>query len=247
MLVHGVRPLTIALSKGWALEIALVNSRTRLSQWASEVTQSARATVLVEPSLLAELAEKPGADVELIGVVQTPVDSLHRIPIDQTFNGVLFDRPTQPGTIGTLLRSIDALAGSGLVVSGHAADLYDPKSVRASTGSIFAVPSVRVPSPQSVLEWVEGSRADGVGVKIVATDEEGDCSLWDFDFTQPVLTLIGNETTGLSRAWREAADATVKIPMQGSASSLNAATAASLMLYEISRQRSSISRQKNRD
>ena len=61
--------------------------------------------------------------------------------------------------------------------------------------------------------------------------------MWDYDFTQPSLVLIGNETTGLARGWREAADVMVRVPMSGSASSLNASNAATLMLYEAARQR----------
>ena len=59
---------------------------------------------------------------------------------------VVFDRPTTPGNIGTLIRSADAFGAAGVIVTGHAADPYDPKAVRASTGSLFAVPVVRVPA-----------------------------------------------------------------------------------------------------
>lgn len=72
---------------------------------------------------------------------------------------------------------------------------------------------------------------------LVGTDERGDCEVFDFDFTQPTLLLIGNETAGLSTAWRELCDYTVSIPMTGSASSLNAANAATAVLYEAARQR----------
>jgi len=72
---------------------------------------------------------------------------------------------------------------------------------------------------------------------LVATDEHGEVDVSAFDFRQPTLLLLGNETAGLSRAWRELADVTVSIRMAGSASSLNAANAASVVLYEARRQR----------
>ena len=72
---------------------------------------------------------------------------------------------------------------------------------------------------------------------LAAADEHGDRDVFDFDLTQPALLVIGNEGTGLSAAWREACDAVVRIPMAGAASSLNAAAAATVMLYEAARQR----------
>jgi TrmH family RNA methyltransferase len=71
----------------------------------------------------------------------------------------------------------------------------------------------------------------------VGTDENGDVDIAEHDFTAPTVVLVGNETTGLSSAWREACDRLVRIPMAGTASSLNAATAASVVLYESARQR----------
>ncbi|MFE0591307.1 TrmH family RNA methyltransferase [Micromonospora echinospora] len=155
---------------------------------------------------------------------------------------VVFDRPTSPGNIGTLVRSADAFGASGVIVTGHAADVYDPKAVRASTGSLFALPVIRVPSHQAVLSWVADVRADGIDMSIMGTDERGILDAAQYDFTQPTLTLIGNETTGLSSGWREACDQLVRIPMFGSASSLNAATAATVVLYESARQRAAARR-----
>ena len=106
------------------------------------------------------------------------------------------------------------------------------------TGSFFSVPTVRAASPHDVLEWVEDQRSSGVPIVVAATDEDGDAEIAAFDLTQPVLLLIGNETAGLSRAWRDAADVTLSIPMVGTASSLTAANAASIVLYEARRQRS---------
>jgi TrmH family RNA methyltransferase len=155
---------------------------------------------------------------------------------------VVFDRPASPGNIGTLVRSADAFGASGVIVSGHAADVYDPRSVRASTGSLFSVPVVRVPSHRAVLDWADAVRASGTGVRLVGTDEHGDVDVADVDLTLPTMLLVGNEAAGLSVAWREACDDLARIPMLGAASSLNAATAASVVLYESARQRNAAGR-----
>lgn len=237
MLVQGVRPISLAIEHGWELESVLFADGRRLSDWARGILAATTEPVAVRPELLARLAEKPDGEVELVAVVRIPSDDLGRIPTPESFLGLLFDRASQPGNIGSILRSADAFGADGVIVTGHAADVYDPRSVRASTGSLFAVPAVRAPAPADVLAWVADVRDAGCAVRMLAMDEDGDEDIWDCDLTGPVLVLIGNETTGLARSWREAADITVRIPMGGSASSLNAANAAALVLYEAKRQR----------
>jgi tRNA G18 (ribose-2'-O)-methylase SpoU len=136
------------------------------------------------------------------------------------------------------VRSADAFGAAAVIVTGHAADPYDPRSVRASTGSIFALPVIRADAPRPVLDRVAELRRDGLPLEIVGTDEHGAVDVADHDLTGPRLLLIGNETGGLSAGWRDAADVTVRIPITGAASSLNAATAATVVLYEAVRQRS---------
>lgn len=243
-LVQGVRPITLAVEHGWTIR-ALIHADARdserpLSRWAADLLQSQRGAerVSMAPELLAELGEKDETPPELIAVVEMPADDLTRITVGPDFLGVVFDRPTGPGNIGSIIRSADAFGADGLIVTGHAADVYDPKAVRASTGSLFALPAVRVPSQREVMAWVEHQRALGTPIVVVGTDEKGEADIFDFDLTRPTLLLIGNETSGLSTAWKELADHLLRIPMTGSASSLNAANAATAVLYEVSRQRS---------
>ena len=239
-LVQGVRPITLALEHGWPVHALLYDGGRALSRWATELLRGSGAEqVAMAADLLAELGGKNESPPEVIAVVGIPEDDLSRIPVPgDGFLGVLFDRPTSPGNIGSVIRSADAFGADGLVVTGHAADVYDPKSVRASTGSLFALPAVRVPSQREVEHWLDRQRSAGRPVTVVGTDEHGETELYDFDFAgQAVLLLIGNETAGLSAGWRERCDRTVSIPMSGSASSLNAANAATAVLYEAARQR----------
>jgi TrmH family RNA methyltransferase len=190
---------------------------------------------------MAELGGKAETEPELLAIVAMPADDLARIPAGPGMLAVVFDRPATPGNIGTLIRSADVFGAAGVIVTGHAADVYDPKAVRASTGSLFSVPAVRVASHRPVLDWVADLRDRGVAVQVVGTDENGGLDAARCDLTQPTLLLIGNETAGLSTAWREASDHLVRIPMAASAaSSLNAATAASVVLYESIRQKTTV-------
>ncbi|MDF3287986.1 RNA methyltransferase [Streptomyces silvisoli] len=237
-LVQGVRPITLAVRYGWPVHALIYDEQRKLSQWAEELLRTVRTEHIATTSdMVADLGEKNESAPEVVAVVGMPADDLDRITVRDDFLGVLFDRPTSPGNIGSIIRSADAFGADGLIVAGHAADVYDPKSVRASTGSLFALPSVRVASPREVVDWVDAQRAAGQPVVLVGTDEQGDCDVFDFDLTQPVLLLVGNETNGLSNAWREVCDHTVRIPMTGAASSLNAANATTAVLYEAARQR----------
>ena len=229
-LVQGVRPITLAIEHGWTIRSLISDGRPRLSTWAGGVWESTTAEqIVMAPELVAELGEKDEPS-ELLAVVEMPADDLTRL--DPTGLSVVFDRPSQPGNLGTLSRSADAFGATALVVTGHAADPYDPRTVRSSTGSLFALTVVRAPSHREVLSWAEPH-----GIRVVGTDETGGVDVRDADLTGPLIVVVGNETVGMTSAWREACDALVAIPMAGSASSLNAATAGSIVLEEAFRQR----------
>jgi tRNA G18 (ribose-2'-O)-methylase SpoU len=239
-LVQGVRPITLAVRHGATIRSLIYPAGRQLSEWADALVadQGLRAErVAMAPELLAELAAKDDDATELLAVAAQPADRLERVPVGPDFLGVAFDRPTSPGNVGTVIRSADAFGAAGVIVAGHAADPYDPRAVRASTGSLFALPVVRVQAPGVVLDWLAGARAAGVPVRVVGTDETGEFDVADHDLTGPTLLVIGNETTGMSAAWREACDVVVRIPIGGAASSLNAASASSVVLYETARQR----------
>lgn len=237
-LVQGVRPVTMAVRHGWEIRALLYDDRAALSGWAREMLDTVPAIrAAVAPELMHELGGKTGAVPELLAVVGLPPDDLSRIPVSPALLTVVFDRPASPGNIGSVIRSADALGASGVIITGHAADVYDPQAVRASTGSLFSVPAVRVPSHRDVTGWLADIRAGGLDARLAGTDETGTQVLAHYDFTRPALVVIGSETSGLSAAWREACDDVIRIPMSGSASSLNAAAAASIVLYEAARQR----------
>jgi tRNA G18 (ribose-2'-O)-methylase SpoU len=234
-LVHGVRPISLALDSGWPVRTLLYNADSPLSAWARDaLAESSGDQVAMSGELMRELGEKNEDTPELIVVVELPPDDLARVELSQQTLGVIFDRPASPGNIGTLIRSADAFSATFVLVTGHAADPYDPRSVRASAGSLFGLPVVRAPSHVPVLSFLATSTHRPL---LVATDETGDVDIAEADLSGPLILLVGNETAGLSSAWRDAADLTVRIPITGTASSLNAASAATVALYEAARHR----------
>ncbi len=242
-IVEGVRPLTQAVRYHWKVRALVYSSQRRLSSWAEGILSNANAEQHFElsPELLKKLSQKDETS-ELMAVVGIREDTLDRIPIAEPFTIVIFDRPNNPGNLGTLIRTCDALGAHGLVISGHAVDLYDPEVIRATTGSFFALPVVRQPSHLELLPWISRLRERFPTLQIVGSSAKAALPLDRHDFTQPTILLIGNENHGLSQGYKALCNALVTIPMAGSASSLNAACAASILLYEINRQRSAINK-----
>jgi 23S rRNA (uridine2479-2'-O)-methyltransferase len=235
-LIQGVRPITLAVERGWPIESMLHAPAGRRSPWAASMlaaVESPRFVLAAE--LLRELGGKDDETPELVAVGRIRPDDLARIDLGgEAPLLVVFDRPTSPGNLGTLVRSADAFGARGVVVAGHAADVYDPRTVRASTGSLFTLPVVHAPAAQDVLAWCAEQRAD---LRIVGTDERAATTVDRQDLRGPTVVVVGNETTGMSAAWRAACTEVAAIPIGGAASSLNAATAATVVLYEAARQR----------
>lgn len=237
-IVQGVRPIDQALAHQWPIRWVLYDRSRRLSPWAESVLDRVERRAALGPDLIAELGGKADAPPEVVVVAEIPEDDLSRIDLTPGLLVLALDRPTSPGNIGSIIRSADALGSSGVIITGHAADPYDPKAVRASTGSIFAVPVVRVDGPRDVAAWVDGLRRADHAVQVLGSDEHGDSVLWEEHLTGPTVIAMGNETTGLSNTWRDICDRTVRIPIGGSASSLNIANATTAILSEAARQRS---------
>lgn len=239
MIIQGVRPITQALAHGVEARVLLTDGRPAPSRWATQLLREAPAPVVeLAPDLMAELGEREDGPPELLLVAAVPADDLSRLRPGPRGLLVAFDRPSAPGNIGSLARTADALGADGLVITGHSADAWDPSAIRASTGSIFALPVLRLPSHHELLGWVQHRREAGEGWQVIGLDEAGGARLDATDLTGPTVLVVGNETTGMSAGWAESCDVVAEIPMRGSASSLNAAVAGSIALYEAARQRS---------
>ncbi len=142
---------------------------------------------------------------------------------------VILEDVRDPGNAGTIIRAADAAGADGVILSGRSVDLYNPKVVRASTGSIFHIPiAVGVELP-AVLE-----RAREAGMHVIAADVKGDDLLVARDsgvLRQPTAWLFGNEARGLQDDQLALADLSLAVPIYGKAESMNLATAASVCLY----------------
>jgi TrmH family RNA methyltransferase len=236
--VEGVNAINQSLAYHWEIEAFVYVNDLRLSDWASSILQKSSANTHYElPSTLMRKISQKENTSELIAILRIPPDDLARIPACENPLIVVLDRISSPGNLGAIIRSCDALGVDGIVLTGHAADLYAPETIRASTGSFFTVPVIRVPSPKELVPWISAHKEKYPGLKIIATSANAEDQIDTHNFTKPTILLIGNENHGLSVFFRDLADTALTIPMTGSASSLNVACAASVILYEIARQR----------
>ena len=133
-----------------------------------------------------------------------------------------------PGNLGTIIRTADAAGAAGIILVGDCCDPYAPECVRATTGSIFAVPLVKMPTAQFV-EFLGGWQGESVGTSMAAKVS------YRRTYKSPILVVMGSESRGLTSPVSQACKSLVSIPMREGVESLNVATATALMLFEVGR------------
>lgn len=138
----------------------------------------------------------------------------------------------KPGNLGTILRSADAAGVDAVICCDPVTDLFNPNVVRSSTGVLFSMPTVMATTGEAI-DWLRAR-----GIRSVATTPSASDLHTDSDLSGPVAIVMGSEQFGLSRAWLDACDQQVRIPMAGQADSLNVAMATLITLFEAVRQRS---------
>lgn len=145
---------------------------------------------------------------------------------------IILEDIQDPGNLGTVFRTAEAVGASGIIMSHQTVDVYNPKTIRSTMGSVYRVPFLCVEDISSIIKVLQGK-----GVCVYAAHLDGQDYYEDFDYRKGTAFLIGNEGNGLRRETTACADALVKIPMEGQVESLNAAVASSVLLYEAYRQR----------
>ena len=152
-------------------------------------------------------------------------------PADRPEFYLVCEQIEKPGNLGTILRSADAAGVSAIILCDSRTDLFNPNVVRASTGNLFTMPIAETTSADAAA-WLKKR-----GVRIVASSPHVDTIYTAVAMTGPVAIVVGAEEFGLSDFWLQTAEVSARLPMMGEADSLNVATATTIMLYEVLRQR----------
>jgi TrmH family RNA methyltransferase len=239
--VEGVKSIDQARRHRWSIRALIYVDARPLSWWARETLAATPGAqhVAISPALMARLSDKYHPS-DLVAVVAMPPDGPDRIQPRPNTLVAVFDQPSSPGNLGSVIRSCHAFGADGLIVTGHGTDIYNPQTVRASMGSLFALPTVRLTSSREVRAWVRDAAAplSRTGtVQIVGATGDAALPVDAVDLTQPTVLVVGNEATGLTLQSRRLCDVLVRIPMYGEADSVNVACAAAVLLYEVDRQR----------
>ncbi|MBC7149253.1 MAG: RNA methyltransferase [Rhizobium sp.] len=232
-MAEGLKLVIDALELGWTIR-TLVYSKAAKGK---PMVEKVAARTIASGGLVLEVSEKVMSAITrrdnpqmVAGVFEQRWMALKDVRPSASETWVALDRVRDPGNLGTIIRTADAAGASGVILVGDCTDPFSLETVRATMGSLFAVPLVKT-TPADFLRWKKDS-----GARLVATHLAGAVDYRTIDYrSRPVVLMMGNEQSGLPDDLAGAADALARIPQVGRADSLNLAVATGVMLFEVRR------------
>lgn len=188
-------------------------------------------TTQVSRAVLAKLAFGDRSD-GLVAVIRTPKTVLDELKLPPEPLIVVVEALEKPGNLGAIIRSADGAGADALIAADPRTDVFNPNAIRASLGTIFAVPIAVAPSAAAI-DWLRSA-----GIRIVVARVNGSVAYVEANLRGPLAIVLGSEAHGLAGAWSGPDIQAVSLPMRGMADSLNVSAAAAILLYEARRQRS---------
>jgi TrmH family RNA methyltransferase len=232
--VQGTQPVWQAVEAGADIEVLITAPDLLREPAASMVAeQEARGVRVARLSaeLFGRIADRDGP-AGLAAIVAGRLRGLGELAVRPDSVFVALHEIGNPGNLGTIIRTADAAGAAGVILVGACTDPFDPVAVKASMGATFSVPLAGAGAAGDFLRWCR----DG-GVAVAAASGSGTGAFWDTALPAPVAILLGSEGAGLPDDLLAAGDLRLRIPMTGTAESLNLAVAAGILLFEAWRQR----------
>lgn len=229
LFLEGLRLCADAISSGVEVQQVILSEqgaeRPEIRSLVESITP-VPPTILLSDYLFARLAatEEPQG-IALLGT--PPLTASEHVSAVADGLYLVLEGVSDPGNVGTLIRTADAFAFTAVLVTPDTASPFGDKAVRSSMGSCFHIPIITIDSIAGLRDYL-----DQAGLALYAADLDGS-SLYSDPFTRPGALLVGNEAHGISMAAREASDVVVTIPMPGQAESLNAAAAGAVLCYSL--------------
>lgn len=232
-MAEGLKLVIDALDTGWHIDTLIyaksAKGKPLVDKVAARAVAAGGLVLEVTEKILSSITHRDNPQA-VVGIFQARWMPLAQLRPKAGETWVALDRVRDPGNLGTIIRTADAAGASGVILIGETTDPFALETVRATMGSVFAIPVVRT-SPADFLKWQRNA-----GVTVVATHLKGAVDYRKPDYSaKPVVILMGNEQAGLPEELAEAADVRVRIPQQGRADSLNLAVASGIMLFEARR------------
>jgi TrmH family RNA methyltransferase len=229
-LAEGLRILTEARDSGRLPEIVAFSAEGAKHPLAAEIIAATEAAggdaIETDPDILSKMSGKDNPQM-LLGAYRQPETSLDRIDRSKAPLWIVAQALRDPGNIGTILRTGDAVGAGGLILIDDCADPFSVEAVRASMGAIFTQQVAMARWPEFI-SWLRSGPGQLVGTSLKATEDYLEAS-----YEQPCFLLIGNEQQGLPADYEAECNLIVKIPMAGRADSLNAAVATAVMAFAV--------------
>jgi len=229
-LAEGLRILAEARDSGRLPEIVAFSAEGARHPLAAEIIAATEAAggdaIETDPDILSKMSGKDNSQM-LLGAYRQPSTALERIDRSKAPLWIVAQALRDPGNIGTILRTGDAVGAGGLILIDDCADPFSVEAVRASMGAVFTQEIATARWPEFI-QWLRSGEGQLVGTSLKATHD-----YLDADYRRPCFLLIGNEQQGLPGDYEAECDLLVKIPMAGRADSLNAAIAAAVMAFAI--------------
>ncbi|EFO33108.1 rRNA methylase [Roseibium sp. TrichSKD4] len=229
---EGLKLATDALEAGWDVRYLALGPEARENPIAQQAAASAKARgaliLEVNTAILSAMTRKDNPQM-VVGVYEQKTVSLSNIDPNSAATWVALDRVRDPGNLGTVIRTIDAVGASGVVLVGDCTDPFAVETVRATMGSLFHVPIIKT-AKDAFLDFAKKWPGPVVGTHL-----EGSVDYRTADYAEPVLLLMGNEQQGLDASMTRVCKTLIRIPQVGQADSLNLAVATGITLYEIRR------------
>ncbi|SCB31885.1 TrmH family RNA methyltransferase [Rhizobium hainanense] len=232
-LAEGLKLVIDALELGWTIRTLVyakaAKGKPLVEQVAAKTVAAGGLVLEVSEKVIGSITRRDNPQM-VVGVFEQRWRPLRDVKPATGETWVALDRVRDPGNLGTIIRTADAAGASGVILVGETTDPFSLETVRATMGSVFAVPVVKA-TPEEFLAWKK--KAD---VSVVATHLAGAVDYRTIDYKKkPVVILMGNEQSGLPDALAKEADALARIPQAGRADSLNLAVATAVMLFEARR------------
>lgn len=190
-----------------------------------------RLGVVQIPAFLYEKVAYRGSTEGIIAEVHSVPRSLENLRLGERPLVMVLESVEKPGNLGAVLRSADAAGADAVIVCDPLTDIWNPNLIRSSVGAVFSVPVAVCTSADAIAFLKER------GIRILTAQLQDSEWYYDTDMTGATALVMGTESTGLTQAWRDSADAHIKIPMLGRLDSLNVSVSAAVLLYEAVRQR----------
>lgn len=190
-----------------------------------------RLGVVQIPAFLYEKVAYRGSTEGIIAKVHSVPRSLENLRFGERPLVMVLESVEKPGNLGAVLRSADAAGADAVIICDPLTDIWNPNLIRSSVGAVFSVPVAVCTSADAIAFLKER------GIRIFTAQLQDSEWYYDTDMTGATALVMGTESTGLTQAWRDSADAHIKIPMLGRLDSLNVSVSAAVLLYEAVRQR----------